>query len=177
MNKRWLHLVLVMTLLAGLWVLRPITEAVGARMKARVVNTVKVKESGALVRKVFDRQIGPGTRHGAGITLKGYKTLRVAVYQTTETGSSSGPAVQTNFSCTSTVQNRLGVDVTFGGGGEGGVTAGNNILQVDEPPSMTNRPSLYAAEFQILRPQVGFDICNSSTEPINVEIFVHAFRN
>jgi len=177
MNKRWLHVTVAVTLLAGLWVMRPITEAVGAAMKARVINTVKVKESGALVRKVFDQQVSAGSRVGAEINLKGYKTVRVAVYQTTASGSSSGQPVQTNFSCTSTVQNRFGVDVEFGGGLEGGVTAGNNILEVDEPPSLTNRAHIYVGEFQILRPQVGFDLCNSSTQPINVEIFVYAFRN
>ncbi|CAN5506121.1 hypothetical protein BH20ACT23_BH20ACT23_03820 [soil metagenome] len=42
---------------------------------------------------------------------------------------------------------------------------------------MTNRAHLYAAEFQILRPQVGFDLCNSSSNPIKVEVNVYAFRN
>lgn len=85
--------------------------------------------------------------------------------------------MQTNYNCGGPPANRLGVDLEFGTGGEGGVTAGNNILEVDEPPSLTNRPSLYAAEFPVLRPQFGLDLCNHSVNPINVEVYIYAFRN
>jgi len=177
-KNRWVPILVVVALSAGTWVMRPVAEAVAKAMRAKVVNTVKVKESGALVKKIFDTQMSPGSRHGANANLKGYKTVRVAVHQTTESGSSSGNPVQTNFSCTSTVQNRLGGDIEFGQGGEGGVTAGNNTLEVDEPPSMTNRSHIYVGEFAALRPQLGLDLCNSSNAPINVEVvYIYAFRN
>ena len=177
MRKQVIPVLLVIALIAAVWVLRPITSAIAAAMETKVVNTVRVKESGALVKKIFDTQMGPESRHGADANLKGYKTVRVAVYQTTADGSSSGSPIETNYVCGGAAANKFGVDVQFGGGREGGVTAGNNILEVDEPPNMTNRTHIYVGEFPVLRPQFGVDLCNHSNEPVNVEVFIYAFRN
>jgi hypothetical protein len=168
-----------MTLLSAVWALRPITDAIGAAVtRSRIVNTVKVKESGAIVKKIFDVQMPAGSRMGTETTLRGFKTVRVAVYQTTAAGSSSGAApVETNSVCSGPPVDKFGVDVEFGGGREGGIQSGNNTLEVDEPPSMTNRTHLYVGEFAMLRPTLGLDLCNHTNEPINVEVFVHAFRN
>jgi hypothetical protein len=85
--------------------------------------------------------------------------------------------VQTNYNCGGPVQNRLGVDVQFGQGTEGGVTAGNNLIDLDEPPNLSNRASTYVAEFPILRPQFSVDLCNHTSNPTRIAVYLYAFRN
>lgn len=154
----------------------PVGGAIAAIMKTKVVNQVKVEESGAKVFKIFDQDVSSGSRVGASKKLEGYKTVRVVVYQTTD-GSSSGGAIANNYSCGGGLTGKFGVDVEFGDGVEGGVTAGNNTLEVDEPSNMTNRTHIYAGEFAMLRPRVGLDMCNHTSEEVHVTAYLYAFKN
>lgn len=154
----------------------PIGGAIAAIMKAKVVNEVKVQESGAQAFKIFDDEMPSGSRFGASKKLDGFKTVRVVVYQTVG-GSSGGAPVETNYSCAGPPAGRLGVDVEFGNGREAGVTAGNNMLQVNEPPNLSARADIYAGEFPILRPTVSLDLCNHTNDTARVAVYLYAFRN
>lgn len=71
MKKPWIRVLMTLTLISGLWALRPVTDAIGAAItRTRVVNTVRVKESGAIVRKIFDTQMAAGGRYGADTNLR-----------------------------------------------------------------------------------------------------------
>ena len=164
-------LALVVVLLAA----TPIGHS-AVRSVVRVVGVVKVRESGARTVKVFDTTMPAGTRFTPSVNLTGFKTAHVAVYQTVG-GSSSGAPVQTNYSCGGAPAGKLGVDIFFGNGREGGVTAGNNYLQINEPTNMSARADIYTAVVPVLRPTMSFDLCNHTTNAERVAVYVTAFRN
>lgn len=154
----------------------PIGGAIAAIMKTKIVNTVKVQESGAKVFKIFDSEMPAESRFTPSKNLKGFKTVRVVVYQTVDGGSGGAP-VETNYSCGGPPAGRLGVDVYFGNGLEAGVTAGNNTLQINEPPNLSSRADIYAGEVPLMRPTIGLDLCNHTNDVERVAVYLYAFRN
>ncbi|MDQ4143674.1 MAG: hypothetical protein M3198_08000 [Actinomycetota bacterium] len=154
----------------------PIGVAVGEIMKAKVVNKVRVQESGAKVIKIFDAQMDSGSRMIGEKSLVGYKTVRVVIYQTVNGASSGAPIDTSNFTCNES-GNNLEVKFAQGTGLEGGVTAGNNLLDMAAAPDLATRSSMYAGEFPVIRPRIEVDLCNATPTKRRVVVLAYAFRN